>query len=160
MNSFLSEYKSAYRENYSSCLVFIRLKEGCMEEESESAVKSLKENNMIVNPDMFQALILKKGNKIKKTNNILNIENITIGTTKSLELLAETIDSKLNFEEHISVLRKKASLQLNGISRLQENMGEKEREAVTNIFIYSNFNYCTLLWHFCFCKSSNKVEQR
>ena len=39
---------------------------------------------------------------------VLNIENITINTsTKSLKILGITIDNKLDFEEHISVLCKK-----------------------------------------------------
>ena len=38
-------------------------------------------------------------------------------------------------------------------------MGKKEREAIINSFIYSNFNYCPLVWHFCLCKSANKIEQ-
>ena len=38
-------------------------------------------------------------------------------------------------------------------------MGKKEKEAIINSFIYSNFNYCPLLWYFCLCKSSNKIEQ-
>ena len=60
------------------------------------------------------------GNKSKSTNNALNIENITTIITKSFVLLGVTTDNKLNFEEHISVLCKKASLQLNAISRLQK----------------------------------------
>ena len=54
---------------------------------------------------------------------------------------------------------KKASLQLNAISRLQKYMGKKEKEAIIKIFIYSNFNYGPLVWHICSCKSSNKIEQ-
>ena len=38
-------------------------------------------------------------------------------------------------------------------------MGKKEKETVINSFIYTNFNYCPLVWHFCLCKSSNKIEQ-
>ena len=38
-------------------------------EESESAVKWFRENNMIVTPDKFQAIVLEKGNKNNNTNN-------------------------------------------------------------------------------------------
>ena len=62
---------------------------------------------MIVNPDKLQAIVLQKGNKDNNTNITLNIENITINTSKSVELLETTINNKLNFEEHISVLCKK-----------------------------------------------------
>ena len=60
---------------------------------------------MDVNLDKLQAIILQKGNKNNITNNILNIENIKI--SKSLGI---TIDEKLNFGEHISVLCKKKSI--------------------------------------------------
>ena len=131
-----------------------------LQEEPELAMKWFRDNNMIVNPDKFQAIILQKGNSNRNKNyNTLAIENIEINTTKSVELLGLTIDNRLNFEEHISILCKKASSQLNAISRLQHYMNQKEKEAIINSFIYSNFNYCPLVWHFCSCKSSHKIEQ-
>ena len=130
-----------------------------LQSESELAVKWFRDNNMIVNPDKFQAIILQKGNNKNKNHKTLAIENIEISTAKTVELLGLTIDNRLNFEEHISTLCKKASLQLNAISRLQNYMNQKEREAIINSFIYSNFNYCPLVWHFCSCKSSHKIEQ-
>ena len=30
--------------------------------------------------------------------------------------------------------------------------------AIINNFIYSNFNYCPLVWYFCSCLSSEKIE--
>ena len=59
---------------------------------------------MIANPDEFQSIVLQKGNKSKSKYNKLSIDNITINITKSVELLGVTIEKKLNFEEHISVL--------------------------------------------------------
>ena len=38
-------------------------------------------------------------------------------------------------------------------------MGSQEVKAIINSFIYANFNYCPLVWHFCSCKSSRKIEQ-
>ena len=60
-------------------------------------------------------------------NNTLNIENITIKTSKSVKLLGIVIDNKLNFVEYISVLSIKASLHLNAISRLQKYMEKRRR---------------------------------
>ena len=97
-----------------------------LKEVSESAVKWFRENNMIINPDKFQAIALQKRNK-NNTNVTLNIENITIKTSKSVKLSGITIDTKLNFGEHISVLCKKASLQINAISRFQSYMGKKKK---------------------------------
>ena len=38
-------------------------------------------------------------------------------------------------------------------------MGFKEKEFLVNSFVYSNFNYCPLVWHFCSSKSMNKIEK-
>ena len=48
----------------------------------------------------------------------------------------------------------KTSMQLNAISRLHS---KEQKEALINSFIFSNFNYCPLVWHFCSCKSSQKI---
>ena len=86
---------------------------------------------MIVNPDKFQTMILQKQDKNSPTNS-LNIDNKIIETTKSVKLLGITIDSQLRFNEHISNLCNKASMQLNGINHLQRYMGAKEMKAITN----------------------------
>ena len=49
---------------------------------------------------------------------------------------------------------KKASMQLNAISRLQRFMGKEQKETL----IFSNFNHCPSVWHFCPCKLSQKTE--
>ena len=38
-------------------------------------------------------------------------------------------------------------------------MGKKEKETIINSFICFNFDYYPLVWHFCSCRSSNKIEQ-
>ena len=38
-------------------------------------------------------------------------------------------------------------------------MGHKEKEAIINTFVHSNFNYGCLIWHFSSKKSQNKVEK-
>ena len=37
-------------------------------------------------------------------------------------------------------------------------LGLEERKILINSFIYTNFNYCPLVWHFCSRKSINKIE--
>ena len=65
---------------------------------------------MIVNPDKFQAMLLQKRNENKQS--CLEINNQTIKTTNCVKLLRINIDSKLNFDSHISDVCKKASIQL------------------------------------------------
>ena len=38
-------------------------------------------------------------------------------------------------------------------------MGFKKKEILLNSFVYSNFNYCPLVWHFCSAKSVKKIEK-
>ena len=50
-------------------------------------------------------------------------------------------------------------MQLNALNRLKKYMSEKQMEILLNSFIYSNFNYCPLVWHFSSCKSTAKIEK-
>ena len=130
-----------------------------LKHESELAVKWFTDNQMIVNPDKFQARILQNSRNSKNYDPVkLEIGSVKIETKNTIKLLGITTDNKLNFEEHISELCKKASMQLNAISRLQRFMGKEQKEALINSFIFSNFNYCPLVWHFCSCRSSQKIE--
>ena len=70
------------------------------------------------------------------------------------------IDNQLSFNQHISKLGSKAAMQLNAISRLAKFMGNKEKIVMISSFVYSNFNYCLLVWHFCCsCESLQKIEK-
>ena len=50
---------------------------------------------------------------------------------------------------------KKASRQLNVVSRIQRYIGKKEKEININTFLYSHFMYYPLAWHFCSKLSQN-----
>ena len=51
------------------------------------------------------------------------------------------MDNKLNIEEPMSELRKNASTQLSGVSRLQRFISKGQKGAIGNIIFFSNFNY-------------------
>ena len=50
-------------------------------------------------------------------------------------------------------------MQLNALGRLQKYMGKSEKVAIVNSFIYANFKYCPVAWHFSTCKSIRKIEK-
>ena len=52
----------------------------------------------------------------------------------------------------------KASIRLNVTGRLKHYSGKKELEVIVNSFVYANFNYCPLAWHFSSCKALGKIE--
>ena len=44
------------------------------------------------------------------------------------------------------------------LCRIGHLIGLEERKILINSFIYANFNYCPLVWHFSFRKSTYKIE--
>ena len=91
----------------------------------------VKINDMIVNPDKFQAMILSSDKKEKKYD--LNINNSIISSEKSVTLLGIEIDNKLNFDKQVSDICRNANNQLNAIERIQNCLGKKEKEVVINV---------------------------
>ena len=89
----------------------------------------------------------------------LEIESAKIEAKNTVKLLGIIRDNKLNFEEHVSALCKKASMRLNAMSRLQRFKGKEQKETLINSCISSSFNYCPLVWHFCSGKSSQKIAK-
>ena len=111
---------------------------------------------MIVSPEKFQAIIIdRKGRNNNPTE--INIGGKKIYSESSVLLLGLEIDSKLNFDKHISKLGNKSAGQLNALNRLNRYLGFEEKKILINSFIYGNFNYCPLVWHFCSKNSLNKI---
>ena len=129
-----------------------------LEKESEVAIKWFDDNNMVVNPEKFQAIIVGKKNKSNDCYN-LTIKDAKVIPKKSVNLLGIEIDDKLSFEKHVSTIFKKANNRLNAISRIGSALGQKEKEILINTFVYSNFNYAPLVWHFTTRKCTNKIEK-
>ena len=113
---------------------------------------------MIVNPEKFQAIVVTKNVEMKDSYS-LNIDDLIINSENSVKPLGIETDNKLAFEQHISTICNKTSNQLKVIGRIQKFMGFKKRE-VLNSFVYSNFNYCPLVWLFCSSKSLCKIEKK
>ena len=83
-----------------------------LESESNIAIDWFTKNEMIINPDKFQAIILDK-KKSNLTNIPLTIDNQTIKPVPSVELLGIHLDDKLNFNLYISNICRSAANQLN-----------------------------------------------
>ena len=92
----------------------------------------------------FQAIIV-KGNSGMWNQYFLNIDGNQVTSEKSVKLLGINIDNKLPFDGHVSSLCKKASNQLNATRRLHKYLRFKEKEVLTNSFVYADFNYCPLI---------------
>ena len=53
----------------------------------------------------------------------------------------------------------KSAGQLNVLCRLKSFLNKNQIKILVNSFIYSNYNYCPLVCHFCYKKSMNKIEK-
>ena len=124
--------------------------------ESDIALNWLKNNKMLANPSKFQSIILSKNKEpIKET---LIVDNKSIETKDSVELLGVKIDNRLKFDSHINNLCINAGGQLNSLFRFKKYLLPYTKKLSINSFIFSNFSYCPLAWHFCSAKSNNKIE--
>ena len=120
-----------------------------LEKESEVAIKWSSDDNMIVNPKKFQAILINRQSK-PNNNCCLTINNAETKSKESALLISKSNsksntsrywnDNKLNFEKHVSTICKKANNQLNAISKIDAVLGEKEKEILINSFVYFNFN--------------------
>ena len=70
-----------------------------------------------------------------------------------------TFDDSLNFTEHIRIICQKAARQLNALARLAKHLSYEDKRAAVNSFVRSNFQYCSLVWHFCGQTNNNKLEK-
>ena len=127
-----------------------------LENDSIELINWFSLNLMKTNPDKFQAIAIEK--KTKSQNVSLNLSGNKIVCEANVKLLGVTIDSDLNFDNHISEMCKKASRQLNILKRIGKYINRLGRLTSYYSFILSNFNYCPVIWHYCSEKNSIKVK--
>ena len=126
-----------------------------LENEAGSALSWLEQNEMKANPNQFHAPFVKKD----QTNTCdinLDLQGHSIKSEETVKLLGVTLDYKLNFDQHISNLCRKAAAHLNVLKRLRSFIGFAEKEVLVQNFVCSNLNYCPLVWYF----SSSKLLQK
>ena len=129
-----------------------------LEKESEVALAWLEQNEMIANPEKFHALLLRK-NQTNTSGEQININGKIIKSEETVKFLGVTLDYRLDFDPHISNLCKKAATQLNVLKRLKTFIGFQEKKILVQSFVYSNFDYCPLVWYFSSSKSLQKIEK-
>ena len=125
---------------------------------TEKAINWLDLNSMIANPDKFKAIILSK-EKPNTTDITFNFKGQNISVKEEVDLLGITINNKLTFETHISSLCRKAAGQLNALKQLSYYIPVETSKILVEAFIFSNFNYCPLVWYFSIAKQMNKIER-
>ena len=69
------------------------------------------------------------------------------------------LDSKLNFESHISHICKKTGNHLNVLKRPSKFINKIDRMAIFSAFILCHFQFSSVVWHFCGLGSMTKMEK-
>ena len=78
--------------------------------------------------------------------------------SKDEKLLGFTIDKKLNFDKHLSILCKKVSGKVSALARIAKIVPFDKKRLLMRTFIESQFSYCPLIWMFCSRKMNNKIN--
>ena len=123
-----------------------------LEHETNTLLKWFQHNEMLSNNDKCHLLI------INNENNIIKIGNDEISGSKSVKLLGITIDNKLNFNEHVSNICKKANQKLHALARIGQYLEKDKLRIIMKTFIDSQFNYCPLIWMFHSRTLNNKIN--
>ena len=115
-----------------------------------------KANLLAANPSKFQMLIMGEHNSNLPIS--ISVENVTISSVETVELLGISIDSKLSFSGHISSLCRKAGYRVRSLNRIRSFLQKKQLALLFNSFILSVFNYAPILWMFCSKASYREIN--
>ena len=100
-------------------------------------------------------------NRIKPMMN--GDERIWVGDERIWEsyqekLLGLTIDKKLKFDKHLSILCEKVSGKVSALARMVKIIPFHKKGLLMRTFIESQFSYCLLIWMFCSRKMNRKIN--
>ena len=112
---------------------------------------------MIANPEKFHTILLRK-NGTNTSGEKIDIDGETINSEETVKLLGVTLDYRLDFDPHISNICKNAAIQLNALQR-KSFICFEEKIILVQSFIFSNFEYCPLVWYFSSSKSLQNIEK-
>ena len=62
-------------------------------------------------------------------------------------------------KKHVTAFCQKPSCQPNTLWRIHNNIGFQEMKMLLDSLIFSNFNYCPFVWHFCPAPLSQKKDK-
>ena len=91
-------------------------------------------NHMKANPGKFHLLLSTDSPEVVST------DGIQIASSTAETLFDITIDSDLNFENHLSAICNKVSRKINALGRIANYMPLEKRRIVIKTFIESKFN--------------------
>ena len=105
-------------------------------------------NKLTLNVSKTEYMIIGSRYHLSK---IIEYPNINIGgqnikIVESNKSLGVVIDEKLNWEEHIDNISKKASKDIGAIKLIKRYIPKENLNDVYNALIKPHFDYCSLVW--------------
>ena len=89
---------------------------------------------------------------------IAKIGNTLITETHEVKLLGTLIDRELRFENHTTIICKKAGKKLNALTRLCNILPAHKRRVLMKAFVMSQFSFSPLLSMFCDRSLNVKID--
>ena len=124
-----------------------------LQDDTNTLVKWFDDNYFKMNTDKCHLLVANMEENVSA-----NINGATIIGKGSVKLLGVTIDNKLDFNEHVTNICKKASIKLHALARISHLMNKTKLRNLMKAFIESQFAYCPLIWMFHSRVLNNKIN--
>ena len=94
-----------------------------------------------------------------KNPEVVSIDGVQITYITAETLLGITIDSDLNFENHLSAICNQVNRKINALGQIANYMPLEKRRIMMKAFIESQSNYCPLIWMFHSRTINNKINR-
>ena len=103
------------------------------------------QNFLQLNKDKTEIIVFgKKEDRLKVT---AHLESLSLKPKDQVKNLGIIIDSDLNFNSHIKLIRKSAFYHLKNIARIRGYMSKQDLEKLIHAFISSRLDYCNSLFN-------------
>ena len=93
----------------------------------------------------------------------IQISDIEVTSESRIKLLGIHMDNRLSFDYHVKQLCKKTSKKLYALHIIFKDVETSKRRVLVNVFITSQFSYCSLIWMFRsrrMVRGINKIHER
>ena len=108
------------------------------------------------NIDKYRVLML--GSKLDSNINIIIDDDKAVTSIDCLELLGMSIDRRIRFDEHISIIYKKSSERVGVLMQLRNLISTGTKLQLFKAAILPYVTYLHLAWHFELASNSRKSE--
>ena len=125
-----------------------------LETSSNVAIKWFKLNYMKLNSDKCKLIICGK----KDHSIVVKVGNSEIKEEQCVKLLGIHIDNKLNFDQHISKVVKKANSKIAVVKRSFRFLSQFKRKLLLDSFVQSQFSFAPLVWMLHSKKATTKIN--